>query len=135
MSAATVSINKKWPDGTLISIGGTDADDFLTNVKALLGEDTAVLAEFERAFTAAAANVIAEAENVVRGAFPDAAPPPPTQASRRPAGPPPGQNAPVCEHGYAREYKQGTNGAGKAWKAWMCPLRRDEGACAPQWVR
>lgn len=40
--------------------------------------------------------------------------------------------APQCQHGQ-RVYRSGTKN-GKKWEAWFCPLPRNQGACAPEWV-
>lgn len=39
---------------------------------------------------------------------------------------------PQCQHGQ-RVYRTGTKN-GKKWEAWFCPLPRNQGACAPEWV-
>jgi hypothetical protein len=152
VSAATVSINKKLTDGTLLSIGGTNADDFLINAKALLGGESDVLAAFEQAFGASFSQATANVTN----AFPEAqfqAPPQPQQHEKAfrdgggvfappaaPAaaprqGPPPGTSAPTCDHGQPREWKTGTSKAGKAYKGWFCQNPNRDAQCAPQWVR
>lgn len=57
------------------------------------------------------------------------------QSQPRPAAAaPPGQQAPLCEHGHPREFKSGTSAGGKDWKAWMCPLPKGS-SCSPQWIR
>ena len=51
MSGAVLNVSKKLPDGTLIAIGGNDAEDFLNNVAILAGDDAvdAVKAEIAAA--------------------------------------------------------------------------------------
>lgn len=128
MSAATVSVNKKLPDGTLISIGGTDAQDLEANLQALLPDSwREVLDQVQAAFNgqpaAPAQDQFAQAQANVQAAFPQAAP--------APAAPP---GAPVCDHGRPREYKQGEKN-GRAWKAWFCTHPDRNAQCPAKWVR
>lgn len=83
MSAATSSVNKKLQDGTLISIGGTSAEDLVRNLAFLLGDDEAneIVAEIKRAFTPTAAGSapapqqqVQQAVQTVQNAFPQAQP-------------------------------------------------------------
>ena len=81
MSGATVSSNKKLADGTLISIGGVGAEDFLNNLSILVGDDGVadIQAEIKRAFTPTGAGAPAPRSTVteqqgeanVRAAFPN----------------------------------------------------------------
>ena len=80
MSAATSSVNKKLQDGTLISIGGTSAEDLVRNLAFLLGEEESddIVAEIKRAFTPTAAGTapaqqqVQQAVQNVQAAFPQA---------------------------------------------------------------
>lgn len=120
-------MNKKLPDGTLISVGGTSYDDFYINLLAALGDKDAaedVMYELRAAFVPTAAGPgLATAEANVTRAFPG--------VERAESADTP----PVCSHGMARVYKNGTSQAsGKPWKAWMCVLPKGQ-SCEPVWIR
>lgn len=145
---ANVQISTKRPTGEIYVIGGENYDDFYTNMLALYGGSVEhvnlIVGDMQESLMPTAQDATPAATNVVQVAFPQAEPvqqqapaPAAPVAFRRPqGGPPPGQVAPVCEHGYAREWKTGGGGntGKKAWSAWFCPLRKEEGACAPQWA-
>ncbi len=78
-----------------------------------------------------AGSIVEATVNVAR-AFPDATPVH-RQSNTAPAAPS-GDTPPVCDHGMARGYKEGTSAAGKAWKAWMCPMPKGQ-SCSPTWIR
>jgi hypothetical protein len=136
MSAATISINKKLADGTLISVGGTSYDDFYQNILGVLNDShaaAAVLEEVSQALVSPAATGFAEAGANVARSFPQATPATPSPVRIVPDEPA-GDTPPVCAHGMARTYKSGTSAGGKAWKAWMCVLPKGQ-SCEPTWIR
>lgn len=137
MSENALQISKRLPDGTIVVVGGQNPTEFANNLTGVIGEEgrDAVRALFYNLIDDGG---ITKATATVETAFPEAAPAAPTPAPvspppRRSAPAAPPGNPPVCDHGYAREYKTGT-GARGPWAAWFCSLKREEGACAPQWL-
>lgn len=113
MSAATVSYTKKNQDGSLVSIGGTDAKDFELNLVSILGQEGAneIFDDIKRLFTPTAAG----ASNVVQANFGQQQPAPAAQAPAQPAAvPPQGGNSTLCpSHNVPMELK--TPPEGKTW--------------------
>jgi hypothetical protein len=128
VSSATCSVNKKLPDGTLISIGGKDATDMLTNLELLLPDEAseAIKAEIVSAFTPASAGGPVA---TVKQAFPEAEEVPPWE---RPEVPKP--QGPTCEHGN-RVYKEGVSAKGNPYKLWACPSQNRNNQCPAKWVK
>lgn len=132
MSAATISVNKKLNDGTLISVGGTSYDDFFANLVAAVGVEVAedVSNEIRAALTptaapsAGVAQVLSQATNVIAAAFPQAGNVQNTSGA-------PGDTPPLCDHGLARKYITGEKN-GKAWAGWFCPQPKGQ-TCPVQW--
>ncbi len=128
MSSATISVNKKLPDGTLISVGGTSYDDLYQNLLAIYNGNEEpvndILKEFRQVLIPTSAGSIADATANVARAFPQATPAPSTGGTTP-------QN---CDHGMARVPKSGTSATGKAWSALMCPMPKGQ-SCQPVWVR
>lgn len=143
--------------GMIFVIGGENFDDFYANLLTANGGN----AELTNSTILEAVKIITPlaggpSEAAVVAAFPGSAPvtpitaapsyqpsqaapaPQAPPASRPAGGPPPGQTPPVCDHGYARVWKTGVTKtgpkAGSEWKAWFCPLQKNEGACAAQWA-
>jgi hypothetical protein len=110
MSGATVSINKKWDDGTLVQIGGVGTTDFLQNLAQVVGSETAdeIVASIAKSFTPASAgapvappNYTQQAQQNIANALPNAQP-----------YQPPAQQAPAGAPGPA---PMGDNGKPKRW--------------------
>lgn len=112
MSAATVSYTKKNQDGSLISIGGTDATDFEANLVGLLGQEGAsdIFEDIKRLFAPAAAT---GQSNVVQANFGQQQQTPPA-AQAAPAPAQQGGDSRLCpSHNVPMELK--TPPEGKTW--------------------
>jgi hypothetical protein len=137
MSAATISINSKLPNGDLVQLGGVGYDDFYANVLgAAQGDVAAAEVILDKVRAAVGLPTDGQAVQTVQknlGAVSDEgqqAAPQQTQA----AGPPPGLTAPYCQHGQ-RVYQAGTSAKGKAYKMWKCTSTDRASECPAEWLR
>jgi hypothetical protein len=142
MSAATISVNSKLPDGTLVQLGGIGWDDFYANTLGAAQGDVAaaeVILDKVRAAVGLptdgqAVAVVQQnlsAQHIPAGHYTTTPEPAQQQAA---SGTPAGLTAPYCQHGQ-REYKAGTSKAGKAYKMWSCPSSDRASHCAREWLR
>ncbi len=159
---ANIQLSGKSASGIIAVVGGDNFDDFYQNLVAFLGGDVntadATIREASRLIVPPTAHADPYADQAIQnlqqaGLNPQPLPPqqhqpqqqypqqpapqhqtPPQAPQRQISGPPPGQQAPLCEHGYAREFKSGTSKAGKSYKMWSCPMDRDQ-QCEPVWLR
>jgi hypothetical protein len=149
MSAATISINSKLPNGDLVQLGGVGFDDFYANVLGAAQGDVAaaeVILDKVRAAVGLptdgqAVAVLQQnlnAQPISDEAQQQYAPPQqaqqPASPSRQAAGPPPGLTAPYCQHGQ-RVYSAGTSKAGKPYKMWKCTSTDRASECPAEWLR
>lgn len=81
MSGATVSVNPKLGDGTIVQIGGVGFDDFYVNLVAFVGIEDAdnIVAAVKARVVPVSAGAVApnyeqQAQQNVQNAFPNAAP-------------------------------------------------------------
>jgi hypothetical protein len=137
MSAATISINSKLPNGDLVQLGGVGFDDFYANVLgAAQGDVAAAEAILDKVRQAVGLPTNGSAVQVLQqnlGAQ-HVEPAQQAQPQQQAASVPAGLTAPYCQHGQ-REYKAGTSKAGKAYKMWSCPSGDRASQCQPEWLR
>lgn len=139
---ANIQLSGKANNGIIFVVGGDTFDDFFANLVATLDGDAGLadstVKEAARLIVPASAGgdggSVQQAAANIAAAFPQATPAPQAAPRQAPTGAPPGQQAPLCDHGYARVYKSGVSKAGKPYKMWSCPADRSE-QCEPQWVR
>ena len=115
-------VNYKLPDGTLINLYAKDVKDLETGLTDL-SMVSALIKSTSRELLGGVQAPAPTAESIAAQ----------FNAPAAPAAEAPG--AKVCRHG-AMSYKEGTNSAGKAWRAYMC--NAPKGApdkCEPIWVR
>lgn len=140
MADNAVQLSGKASNGLIYVVGGNTFDEFYVNMCAAFNGDT----EKVDSILGKIAQLVDPLDN-------PAPPPPDTRGGQtgearggygrgnsgggngRQATSPPGQQAPLCEHGEARVWRTGSSAKGP-WKAWMCPRDRSE-SCEPQWVR
>lgn len=142
----------KTPEGSIYLIGGTDAETFNVNAEKLLGTEgkNDLLTKMYEALVTGIQPPMPTSQAVanVQQQFPQSQQddqwsgtntvPGPARsqqgsAPRPAAGAPPGQGAPVCAHGYAREFKSGTSQKGNEYKGWFCVMPRGQ-SCPPQYL-
>lgn len=144
---ANVQISGKAANGIIFVVGGDNLDDFRVNLAAAVGDMAkadAVINEAVKLIVppslagAPAPDQFQQAAQNVQNAFPGSQPQQeyqPQQNQQRKPTPPPGQQAPLCNHGTQREWVTGVSKkTNKAWKMWACPMDRDS-QCEPVWVR
>jgi hypothetical protein len=150
MSAATISINSKLPNGDLVQLGGVGFDDFYANVLgAAQGDVAAAEVILDKVRTAVGLSTDGQAVQVLQqnlsaqhipaGHYVTSDVPSPQEAvaqtqQRQAAGPPPGLTAPYCQHGQ-RVYQAGTSKANKPYKMWKCTSGDRANECPAEWIR
>jgi hypothetical protein len=123
---------------TIRAAQGAELDALSGDVARFAASVGRSLTEFRAGFLAGA-GIQADAPSAPVQAAPAA---PSYQAPQQSYAPPQAPQAPVtggtgaaptCPHG-VKEYKTGTNKAGRPYKAWFCPSSDKNNQCKPEWL-